>query len=179
MRIGRRPVIGVGKSCRLHRFSGLGGISLFAEQNAPDLSLRVQHLWLLHVIRKHLDICHGDHGSVHAVLYVLGGLPYPGLRKRNVVGVLGHAPVDISLGGYIPVKLVQNVPSVIIGIVFQIPVPLLVNGEIYPCAAADALDRRVEYPERLCVFLHIRPNVRMGHIVPLFSGIDLIGNDPV
>jgi hypothetical protein len=60
------------------------------------------------------------------VLHIFGGLPDPGLRKGHIVGMLGHAPVQISLGRNIPVKRIQNIPAVIVGIVLDIPVPLLV-----------------------------------------------------
>ena len=113
------------------------------------------------------------------MVHIFGCFPDPGLCKGNIIGMLRHSPVNISLGGNISVKLIQNVSRIIIGIILYIAVPLLIQGNINPCAAAHTLDRCIKYTEGLCIFLHIGCHIRMGHVVPFLPGIDLIGDHPV
>ena len=113
------------------------------------------------------------------MFHILGSLPCPCLCQRHIIGMLCQSPVNISFCGNIGIKHIQNISCIIVGIIFNISIPLLIKRNVYLRTTAHALDRCIEHPECLGILLHIGFNIRMCHVIPFLTGIDFIGNNPV
>ena len=179
MRIGFCRLISVHDGRRLHILSVRRCIPKLANRYGTDFPVFHEEFFLLQIIRHHINIRHRNHRGILRILHIQRIFPYIGRGQRNIIWVDRQSPVDISLFSDLFVELFQYILGIIVDQAIGIAVPSLIQGNKYPAGAIDTFNRIIKYAESSDIFLDICSDACIFHIVPVFSCIDFIPDNPV